>query len=108
MFILARLGWLGVVIYAPALALSVVTGVNLYLAIILIGALAVAYTVMGGLSAVLWTDFLQFLFLVGGAIWVAASLIRSVPGGFTGIFEIAADSDHLRVIDLRFNLFANI
>ena len=37
LFILARLGWLGVVIYAPALALSTVTGINIFFAIILMG-----------------------------------------------------------------------
>ena len=38
LFVLARLGWLGVVIYSPALAISEVTGLNLYLAIVLMGA----------------------------------------------------------------------
>lgn len=79
LFILARLGWLGVVIYAPALALSVVSGVNIYLAIFLMGGLACVYTVLGGLSAVVWTDVLQFVFLVAGAIWAAISLINKVP-----------------------------
>ena len=105
LFVAARLGWLGVVIYAPALALSVVAGVNLYLAIGLMGMLAVAYTTLGGLSAVLWTDFLQFVFLVGGAIWVALTLILSVPDGFSGILEIAQRTDHLRVFDLQVNIY---
>jgi len=105
LFVLARLGWLGTVIFAPALALSVVTGVNLYLAIALMGFLATAYTVMGGLSAVLWTDVLQFVILTGGAIWVAVSLILSVPDGFSGIMAIAGQTDHLRLAHLRPSLF---
>ena len=105
LFVLSRLGWLGVVIYAPALALSVVTGINLWLAIILMGLLATTYTALGGLSAVLWTDLLQFIILVAGAIWVAASLLNNVPDGLSGIFTIASHTDHLRLLDWKFDLF---
>lgn len=106
LFVCARLGWLGVVIYAPAMALSVVTGVNIWLAIFLMGALAVGYTVLGGLSAVLWTDFLQFIFLVGGAIWVAVTLINNVPDGLTGIMTIASETGRLHVMDWKIDLLA--
>ncbi len=104
LFVLARLGWLGTVIYAPSLALSIVTGIPLWLAILLMGILATTYTALGGLSAVLWTDLVQFLILVGGALWVALSLTASVPGGLGSIWEIARTTDHLRVIDWRFSL----
>ena len=68
------------------------------------GALATVYTALGGLSAVLWTDLVQFVILVTGAIWVAVSLCASVPGGASGILEIASRNDHLHVIDWRFSL----
>lgn len=105
LFILARLGWLGVVIYSPALALSVVTGVNLYFAILIMGVLATAYTVLGGLSAVLWTDALQFTILVCGAIWVAVTLVMNVPNGLSGIMTIASESGHLDVFNLDLNIY---
>lgn len=89
LFLLARLGWLGVVVYSPALAISVVTGVNLYVAIVLMGVLSVAYTAIGGLAAVLWTDLLQFIILVAGAIWIAATLIYAAPDGAAGILADA-------------------
>jgi len=104
LFLFARLGWLGAVLYAPALTLSVVTGINLSVAILLMGVLATAYTVLGGLSAVLWTDLVQFVILVAGAVWVAISLCVSVPGGVAGIFQIAHETDHLRVVDWQFSL----
>ena len=104
LFVLARLGWLGTVIYAPALALSLVTGVPLWSAILLMGILATAYTALGGLSAVLWTDLVQFLVLVGGALWVALHVTASIPGGMASIWEIAESTDHLRVADWRFSL----
>ena len=103
LFLLARIGWLGAVIYAPALALATVTGIPLWAAIFLMGILATAYTALGGLSAVLWTDLVQFLVLVGGALWVALNLTASVPGGVVSIWEIARTTDHIHVFDWRFN-----
>ncbi len=97
LFCLARLGWLGVVIYSPSLALSVVTGMNLSLCILLIGSIATAYAMLGGISAVIWTDVLQFIMLVGGAIWVGVSLVQEVPGGYSGIMEIASSTSRLDI-----------
>ena len=105
LFILARLGWLGVVIYAPALTLSVVTGVNIWLAIGLMGTLAVGYTTLGGLSAVLWTDVIQFVILTGGASYVAVSLLLNVPGGFMGILDIAEKTQHLDSFEWRIDIY---
>lgn len=104
LFVLGRLGWLGTVIYAPALALSVVSDIPVWLAILLMGVLATTYTALGGLSAVLWTDLLQFLILVGGAVWVALNLTASIPGGLPSIWEIARTTDHLHVVDWTFSL----
>ncbi len=105
LFVLARLGWLGVVIYAPALALSVVTAMPLWLAICLMGLLATAYTTLGGLSAVLWTDMVQFVILVIGAIWLSISLCSNVPGGFEEIIRFAGEAGKLDVFDWRIDFY---
>ncbi|MBX7255995.1 MAG: sodium/solute symporter [Candidatus Hydrogenedentes bacterium] len=104
LFLLARLGWLGTVIYAPALALAVVTGIPLWLAIVLIGVLATVYTVMGGLAAVIWTDVAQFLILAGGALLVAVSLLNGVPGGLSEILRVASESGRLNFGEWRLSL----
>jgi solute:Na+ symporter, SSS family len=105
LFVLARLGWLGVVIYAPSLALSVATGIDVKLAICLIGLLATAYTALGGLSAVLWTDVIQYIILVAGAIWVALSLINNIDGGIVEIMTIASQSGRFDVFNWNINLY---
>jgi SSS family solute:Na+ symporter len=99
LFILSRLGWLGIVIYAPAKALSVASGLPLTPAIGVMGLLAVAYTVLGGLSAVIWTDVMQFIILVGGAVWLIGTLIVHVPGGAAEIVRVAAEAHKLDVFD---------
>jgi solute:Na+ symporter, SSS family len=105
LFLLTRLGWLGTVIYAPALALSVVTGMNIWITILLMGVLGTVYTVLGGLAAVIWTDVAQFIVLAGGAVWVAATLILGTPDGFSGIMKIAAETGHLNLHEWRPNLY---
>lgn len=104
LFLLARLGWMATVIYAPALALSIATGLPLLISILLMGGIATLYTVMGGLAAVIWTDVAQFITLIGGAIVVALFLIRLSPDGATGIITFARDNNHLQ-LDGSISLF---
>ena len=106
LFVLARLGWLGTVVYAPAMAMSIVTGIPLWGCICMMGLLATAYTTLGGLAAVVWTDAIQFIILVGGAIWVAASLVNAVDGGTEAIMTLAKDTGRLHIADWKFDLFA--
>ncbi|MFA6244251.1 MAG: sodium/solute symporter [Candidatus Hydrogenedentales bacterium] len=99
LFICARIGWLGTVIYAPAVAITVVTGSPLWVAILAMGLLGTAYTVLGGVTAVIWSDVAQFLILFGTAVVVSIALIVSVPGGFMGIMEVARDSGKLNLTE---------
>ncbi len=103
LFVLARLGWLGTVIFAPALALSTVTGMNINLAIALMGILATAYTCLGGLTAVLWTDLAQFIILLAGAVWVAITLTVNA-GGPAEIFSLAGRTGRLDMMSFDFNV----
>ena len=106
LFVLARLGWLGAVVYAPAMAMSIVTGIPLWSCICMMGLLATAYTALGGLAAVVWTDVIQFVILIGGAIWVAVSLVNGVEGGTGAIIQLAHETGRLHIADWRLDLFA--
>ena len=97
-------GWMGVALYAPALALSTVTGIDLTRAILLMGLVATAYTCTGGLAAVIWTDVIQFVILTAGAVVVAFSLVDRLPGGLDQFFEIVVAADKLGLTDLRIDL----
>ena len=101
--ILQLLGWMGIALYAPALALSTVTGLDLWSAIIVMGLVATAYTTLGGMAAVIWTDVVQFLVLAFGAVLIAFSLVERVPGGMDRIMEMASAHDKLPLLDLSFS-----
>jgi len=106
LFVLARLGWLGTVVYAPAMAMSIVTGIPLWGCICMMGLLATAYTALGGIAAVVWTDAIQFIILIGGAIWVATSLVNGVEGGAGEIMALAQTTGRLHIADWKLDLFA--
>lgn len=106
LFVLARLGWLGTVIYAPALAMAVVTGIPLAACILAMGLLATIYTTLGGLAADIWTDVVQFVIMIGGALWLVVTLHQNVPDGTAGILRLASETGRLHVLDWNFSLHA--
>uniref|UniRef100_A0A3B4UJB3 Solute carrier family 5 member 8 n=1 Tax=Seriola dumerili TaxID=41447 RepID=A0A3B4UJB3_SERDU len=89
LFIVQTILYTGIVIYAPALALNQVTGMNLWGAVISTGVVCTFYCTMGGLKAVVWTDVFQLGVMLAGFLSV---IIRSVvlKGG---VFPIISDSE---------------
>lgn len=92
-FILFQIGRMGVVLLLPAIALNVVTGFDIFLCIGLMGVLSLVYTMVGGIEAVVWTDALQVIVLMGGAILILVYACLNIDGGlFAIVHEAAADS----------------
>ena len=86
-FILFQIGKMGIVLFLPAIALNIVTGIDIFLCIGLMGVLSIVYTAIGGIEAVVWTDALQVGVLMGGAIAIVCIAASHVEGGFTGIVQ---------------------
>lgn len=101
-FILFQLGRMGIVLLLPAIALSAVTAMDPYLCIALMGGLATIYTVMGGISAVIWTDVLQVFVLIGGAFLCLVVTIQDV-GGLGAMIESARAADKFHIFDWRWS-----
>jgi len=90
-FMLFHIGRVAIVLYLPALALSSVTSINIFLAIAVIGILCVIYTVMGGIEAVVWTDAIQAMVLIGGALLCFGLVVAQVDGGIGTITAAMAN-----------------
>ncbi|MCB0476320.1 MAG: sodium/solute symporter, partial [Flavobacteriaceae bacterium] len=99
-FVLFQLVRMGIVVYLPALALSTVIGMNIYMAITIMGILAVLYTYMGGIEAVVWTDVVQVLVLLLGLI-AGLIFITIEIGDLKYIFHTAWQDHKLRIFDWR-------
>lgn len=98
-FMLFQLGRMGIVVLLPALALAAVTGINVYVCIIVMGVLSTLYTVLGGIEAVIWTDVVQTLVLIGGAFAALAIIVMNVDGGLSGVIEMAASEDKFAIVN---------
>ncbi|KAG0410609.1 hypothetical protein HPB47_012266, partial [Ixodes persulcatus] len=62
-FVIQMVFYMAVVLYAPAVALSAVTGISKWLSIISVGLVCTFYCTIGGMKAVLWTDLFQSLLM---------------------------------------------
>jgi SSS family solute:Na+ symporter len=83
------------VLYTGALTLQSLFGVDLYVGVWAIGLLAGAYTIYGGLKAVVWSDLIQGVALLGGGLLVMLLGFAAVggPGAF-----FAANGDKLHMV----------
>jgi SSS family solute:Na+ symporter len=99
LFMLFHVGRVAIVLYLPALALSSVTDINIFIAILSIGILCIAYTVMGGLEAVVWTDAIQAIVLLGGALLCIIVIVFQMDGGLGAIIEVAQTDSKLLTVD---------
>lgn len=80
---------LAVVLYAGALAMQSIFGLDVSVGVWLIAALAGAYTVYGGLKAVVWSDLIQGVALLAGAALLTVLGFKAMGG--VGPFLDAAD-----------------
>jgi len=99
-FMFARVA---IVLFLPSLALNAVTGIDIYLCILMMGIVTIIYCTMGGIEAVIWGDVVQGTLLVAGAILCLVWLISSVDGGLTEVVEIAVRDNKFNILDFSFD-----
>ncbi|KAJ8316536.1 hypothetical protein KUTeg_005908 [Tegillarca granosa] len=90
--------YMGVVLYAPSLALNQVTGLSLELSIVAIGLVCTFYTALGGLRAVVWTDTFQTFVVMAGLIAIIVQGSIDL-GGFEQVWNIADTGGRIHFID---------
>ena len=80
-FLVVRLNWMGLVLFSSTLALAQITQLDRVLILAGIGVIAVVYTTLGGMRAVVWTDVAQFFILFGGALFTVAYVVAETGTG---------------------------
>ena len=83
------------VLYGGSLAFSELTGWNFYAVLWTTVILVGLYTVHGGLKAVMWTDAVQCVMLIGGGVLLFFIALGHVPGGWTAMVEASPERFHL-------------
>ncbi|CAN9508303.1 unnamed protein product [Ophioblennius macclurei] len=94
----------GFVIYAPALALGQLAGMNVWIGIVLTAGICTIYCTLGGLKAVIWTDVFQIGIMIAGYLAIMIkSLIRQ--GGISTILADAQQGGRFNAWDFDPNPF---
>jgi len=70
-------------------------------AVVIFGIIAIIYTVLGGISAVIWTDVIQFAIMSIGIIACMAVVVLATPGGWDIAFADAGAAGKLNVVRLE-------
>ncbi len=106
LFLMSRGLSCGVIIAAPAVILSIVLGWNLTLTILAIGLPTAAYTMVGGVQAVTWTDVKQMVVIISGLLAAVAALIVGLPAtvSLSDALHVAGATGRLNAIDFRFDM----
>ena len=103
-FIVFMVCRVAVVTLLPAIALNAVTGISIDACILICGVLTMIYCSLGGLEAVIWSDFVQGIVLLGGAVSVLVLLIlKTGPDGahFSTFWSVATSYDKNTMWDFR-------
>lgn len=94
----------GTLLYGAALLFSAVVPTSLIPglngveeAVVIFGLIAITYTVLGGISAVIWTDVIQFSIMSIGIIASMAVVVLGTPGGWDVAFAEAGELGKLQV-----------
>ncbi|NXK55320.1 SC5A5 protein, partial [Chauna torquata] len=93
-YVAATMLYTGIVIYAPALILNQVTGLDIWASLLSTGAICTFYTTIGGMKAVIWTDVFQVFVMLSGFI---AVIIRGLllAGGPARVLAIATNGSRV-------------
>lgn len=92
-----------VVIYAPSLVLTLLTGLPTWQCVLFIGALTTFYTSLGGMKAVIWTDVIQFVTVTTGVLVVFAVVMMGLDISVREAIRQASHAGRLRFLNFSFD-----
>lgn len=100
-FLLSRCLAFSVVLYAPAVVFSAMTGLDITVTVWVTGLLTTAYTVVGGVGGVVWTDVKQMAIIVLGIAACLATLLVDVAGelGLSGALRALGAAGKLNAVE---------
>ncbi len=81
-YVLTQFARAGVVLYLMSLPVSIIMGLPIREVVVVIGIVVTAYAFVGGIVAVIWTDALQAVVLIAGALICLVVVLSGIPGSF--------------------------
>ena len=102
-FVLFMIGRTAVILYLSSLLLTSFIDVDIRTLILIIGILTIAYTLMGGMEAVIWTDVIQSVIMIGGLLFSAYILTTEVFAEPDFLIQKAFDENKFSLGDTSFS-----
>ncbi len=103
-FLLLRALAEGVRVFAVSIVVSIVLGTGELTSIAVIVCLTLFYTFQGGMTAVIWTDVVQMILYVGGALVSFFLMLHLISGGWQHVAAVGAAAHKFQMFDFRFSL----
>lgn len=95
---------MSVILFLPSLAIATITGFDVTWSILLMGVFTIIYTALGGMKAVVWTDVVQLIVKMGGALFAIGFIIWKLHGGVGEFFSTALAEHKMKLFDFSFDL----
>ncbi|WP_111672338.1 sodium:solute symporter [Algoriphagus litoralis] len=92
-YLLTQLARMGAIMYLLALPMNALLGWSIPSIILVTGISVVIYSMWGGIEAVIWTDAVQGIILIGGALACLGVIFFGMPEGSSSIFSIANEAN---------------
>lgn len=90
-YLLTQLARVGSILLLLAIPINTMFGWDISTIIVATGIITLIYSLLGGISAVMWTDAIQGIILIVGAVVCALLLTFGMPEGPAQLFDIAAE-----------------
>uniref|UniRef100_A0A8C5K5T6 Solute carrier family 5 (sodium iodide symporter), member 5 n=1 Tax=Jaculus jaculus TaxID=51337 RepID=A0A8C5K5T6_JACJA len=97
-YLVATTLYTGIVIYAPALILNQVTGLDIWASLLSTGVICTLYTTVGGMKAVVWTDVFQVVVMLSGFFVILARGSVLLGGPWT-VLRLAQNHSRINLMD---------
>ena len=98
-FILFMVARTAIVTYLPALAIAAVTDLDVNMAIIAVTVVTIFYCTIGGVEAVIWSDFVQSVILIASTALIYVLLVWGTDGGLSGFISSGVAAGKFRAFD---------
>ncbi|KAK3885451.1 hypothetical protein Pcinc_010335 [Petrolisthes cinctipes] len=96
--------YMGMVLFAPTLALSTVTPLPTWGAMLILGSICTVYITIGGVKAVVYTDVLQTLLMFSGVVVVVVICCVDLDG-FNNVWTLSQQGDRIQFFNMDINPF---
>ncbi|WP_255516313.1 sodium:solute symporter [Luteimonas suaedae] len=95
---------MSVILFLPSLAIATITGIDVVWSVLIMGGFTILYTTLGGMKAVVWTDFVQVFVMFGGALFAIGFILLNINGGVPEFMATAMAEDKMKLLDFSFDL----